>query len=170
MNVSTTTSKITSKHTERKAIVYLRQSSQKQVREHIDSQLSQRTLAERAKTLGWHSSRVEVFDADLGLSANQAECRDDFKAMIAEVALGHVGIVFGWDVSRLARNNADWYQLLDIAAMFNTLIGDNDGIYDPKVYNDRLLLGLKGTMSEAELYTLRQRLNAGRMSKSAFLN
>lgn len=165
MNVSTTTSKITSKHTERKAIVYLRQSSQKQVREHIDSQLSQRTLAERAKTLGWHSSRVEVFDADLGLSANQAECRDDFKAMIAEVALGHVGIVFGWDVSRLARNNADWYQLLDIAAMFNTLIGDNDGIYDPKVYNDRLLLGLKGTMSEAELYTLRQRLNAGRMSK-----
>jgi DNA invertase Pin-like site-specific DNA recombinase len=165
MNVSSTNNKITSRHTERKAIVYLRQSSQKQVREHVDSQLSQRTLVERAQELGWHPSRIEVFDADLGLSASQAECRDDFKAMIAEVALGHVGIVFGWDVSRLARNNADWYQLLDLAALFNTLIGDNDGIYDPKVYNDRLLLGLKGTMSEAELYTLRQRLNAGRISK-----
>jgi DNA invertase Pin-like site-specific DNA recombinase len=165
MSLVQNTNKITSKHIERKAIVYLRQSSPKQVREHVDSQISQRTLAERAKGLGWHPDRIEVLDADLGLSASQAQCRDDFKALIAEVALGHVGIVFGWDVSRLARNNADWYQLLDLAALFDTLIGDNDGIYDPKLYNDRLLLGLKGTMSEAELYTLRQRLNAGRLSK-----
>ncbi|CAN5840055.1 recombinase family protein [soil metagenome] len=158
-------SKITTSHLERKAIVYLRQSTPKQVREHLDSQLCQRTLIERAQHLGWHESRVMVLDGDLGQSASQAQGRHDFKSLTAEVALGHVGIVFGWDVSRLARNNADWYQLLDLAAIFDTLIGDNDGIYDPKFYNDRLLLGLKGTMSEAELYSLRQRLNAGRLSK-----
>lgn len=157
--------KITSAHLERKAIVYLRQSTPKQVREHVDSQLCQRTLMERAHQLGWHRDRIVALAGDLGQSASQAGCRGDFRALAAEVALGHVGIVFGWDVSRLARNNADWYQLLDLAALFDTLIGDNEGIYDPKVYNDRLLLGLKGTMSEAELYTLRQRLNAGRLSK-----
>lgn len=165
MNINLVNNKITSSHLERKAVVYLRQSTPKQVRENFDSQLCQRTLIERAQNLGWHRDRIEVLDGDLGQSASQAQCRDDFKALAAEVALGHVGIVFGWDVSRLARNNADWYQLLDLAALFDTLIGDNDGIYDPKVYNDRLLLGLKGTMSEAELYTLHQRLNAGRLSK-----
>lgn len=164
MNLSIS-SKIQSTHLDRQAIVYLRQSTPKQVRENVDSQLCQRTLVERAQQLGWHASRVQVLDGDLGQSASQAQGRDDFKTLTAEVALGHIGIVFGWDVSRLARNNADWYQLLDLAAMFDTLIGDNDGIYDPKFYNDRLLLGLKGTMSEAELYTLRQRLNAGRLSK-----
>ncbi len=160
-----TSNKIQSSHLDRQAIVYLRQSTPKQVREHVDSQLCQRTLVERAQQLGWHPSRVQVLEGDLGQSASQAQGRDDFKTLIAEVAFGHIGIVFGWDVSRLARNNADWYQLLDLAAMFGTLIGDNDGIYDPKCYNDRLLLGLKGTMSEAELYSLRQRLNAGRLSK-----
>ena len=157
--------KITACHLERKAVVYLRQSTPKQVRNHVDSQLCQRTLVERAQELGWHRDRITLMAGDLGQSASQADSRDDFKALAAEVALGHVGIVFGWDVSRLARNNADWYRLLDLAALFDTLIGDNDGIYDPKIYNDRLLLGLKGTMSEAELYTLRQRLNAGRLSK-----
>ncbi|MEM9805512.1 MAG: recombinase family protein [Cyanobacteria bacterium P01_D01_bin.56] len=131
----------------------------------MSSQLNQRSLVERARRLGWHLERITVFDADLGVSASQADCRDDFKAMISEVALGHVGIVFGWDASRLARNNADWYQLLDLAALFGTLIGDNDGIYDPRLHNDRLLLGLKGTLSEAKLYTLHQRLKAGRLSK-----
>lgn len=158
-------SKITTSHLSRKAIVYLRQSTPKQVRENLDSQLCQRTLIERAQKFGWHPERIKVLEGDLGLSASQAQCRDDFKALAAEVALGHIGIVFGWDVSRLARNNADWYQLLDLATIFDTLIGDNDGIYDPKTHNDRLLLGLKGTMSESELYSLRQRLNAGRMSK-----
>ena len=156
---------ITPFHLERKAVIYIRQSSPKQVREHVDSQLNQRRLVERAKTLGWHPERIDVFDNDLGQSAAAPRSRDDFKALIAEVALGHVGIVFGWDASRLARNNADWYQLLDLAALFGTLIGDNDGIYDPRDYNARLWLGLKGTMSEAELYMLRQRLNAGRLSK-----
>ncbi len=162
---SLTSVKITPQHLERKAVIYIRQSSPKQVREHLDSQLTQRALLERAQALGWHRERIEVLDDDLGHSAAQAQGRDGFKALAAEVALGHVGMVFGWDVSRLARNNADWYQLLDLAALFGTFIGDNDGVYDPRVYNDRLLLGLKGTMSEAELYTLRQRLNAGRLSK-----
>jgi DNA invertase Pin-like site-specific DNA recombinase len=157
--------KITPRHLERKAVVYIRQSSPKQVREHLDSQLTQRTLVGRAQNLGWHPERIDVFDGDLGQSAAGSQERSDFKALAAEVALGHVGIVFGWQVSRLARNNADWYQLLDLAALFGTLIGDTDGVYDPRLYNDRLLLGLKGTMSEAELYMLRQRLHAGRLSK-----
>ena len=157
--------KLTPAHLERKAVIYIRQSSPKQVREHLDSQLTQRALAERARQLGWHADRIEVFDGDLGQSATGIHERDDFKALAAEVALGHVGVVFGWQVSRLARNNAEWYQLLDLAALFGTLIGDTDGLYDPCLYNDRLLLGLKGTMSEAEHYLLRQRLNAGRLSK-----
>ena len=167
MNLTTkfSHSKITAVHLERQAVIYIRQSSPKQVRENIDSQLNQRSLTERAQNLGWHPERIRVFDSDLGQSASQAHSRDDFKSLAAEVALGHVGIVFGWDASRLARNNADWYQLLDLAALFGTLIGDIDGIYDPSQYNDRLLLGLKGTMSESELYMLRQRLNAGRLSK-----
>jgi len=157
--------KITPRHLERKAVIYIRQSSPKQVREHLDSQLTQRTLVHRAEHLGWHPERIEVFDGDLGQSAAGSQERDDFKALAAEVALGHVGIVFGWQVSRLARNNAEWYQLLDLAALLGTLIGDTDGIYDPRLYNDRLLLGLKGTMSEAEHYLMQQRLHAGRLSK-----
>jgi DNA invertase Pin-like site-specific DNA recombinase len=157
--------KITPRHLDRKAVIYIRQSSPKQVREHLDSQLTQRTLIHRAEHLGWHPERIEVFDGDLGQSAAGMQERDDFKALVAEVALGHVGIVFGWQVSRLVRNNAEWYQLLDLAALLGTLIGDTDGIYDPRLYNDRLLLGLKGTMSEAEHYLMRQRLNAGRLSK-----
>src|SRR5215510_14441687 len=157
--------KITSRHLERKAVIYIRQSSPKQVREHLDSQLTQRTLIRRAEHLGWHRERIEVFDGDLGQSATGMHERDDFKALAAEVALAHVGVVFGWQVSRLARNNAEWYQLLDLAALLGTLIGDTDGIYDPRLYNDRLLLGLKGTMSEAEHYLMQQRLNAGRLSK-----
>ena len=97
----------------RKAVISIRQSSPKQVREHLDSQLTQRTLIHRAEHLGWHPERIDVFDGDLGQSAAGVQERDDFKALAAEVALGHVGIVFGWQVSRLARNNAEWYQLLD---------------------------------------------------------
>jgi len=157
--------KLTPQHLERQAVIYIRQSSPKQVREHVDSQLTQRALVDRAQHLGWHPDRIEVFDGDLGQSATGSQPRDDFKALAAEIALGHVGVVFGWQVSRLARNNAEWYQLLDLAALFDTLIGDTDGLYDPRLYNDRLLLGLKGTMSEAEHYLMRQRLNAGRLSK-----
>jgi DNA invertase Pin-like site-specific DNA recombinase len=159
--------KITSAHLERLAIVYVRQSSAKQVRQNQESQFNQRALVERAQALGWHRQRIQVLDADLGQSAAHADGRDDFKALAAEVALGHVGIIFGWEVSRLARNNSDWYQLLDLAALFGTLIADVEGIYDPRLYNDRLLLGLKGTMSEAELHMLHQRMAAGRLSKVA---
>jgi DNA invertase Pin-like site-specific DNA recombinase len=157
--------KLTLRHLERQAVIYIRQSSPKQVREHVDSQLTQRALVGRAQSLGWHPERIAVFDGDLGQSATGIHERDDFKALAAEIALGHVGAVFGWQVSRLARNNAEWYQLLDLAALFGTLIGDTDGLYDPRLYNDRLLLGLKGTMSEAEHYLMRQRLTAGRVSK-----
>lgn len=157
--------KINASHLERQAVIYVRQSSPKQVRENTESVVNQRRLVERAVAMGWHLERVVVLDGDLGQSGAQVDGRDDFKTLAAEVALGHVGIVFGWDVSRLARNNADWYQLLDLAALFATLIADVEGVYDPRSYNDRLLLGLKGTMSEAELHMLRQRLNAGRLSK-----
>ena len=154
--------KITPTHLERKAIIYIRQSSPKQVRLNTESQRNQRALVERAHSLGWSPSRVVVLDGDLGQSASSKEGRDDFTQLAAEVALGHVGIIFGWEVSRLARNNADWYQLLDLAALVGALIADIEGVYDPCSYNDRLLLGLKGTMSEAELHMMRQRLNAGR--------
>jgi len=164
-NLTLSQVQLTPQHLARKAVIYIRQSSPKQVREHLDSQLTQRALVERAQSLGWHPERIEVFDGDLGQSATGRQERDDFKALAAEIALGHVGVVFGWQVSRLARNNAEWYQLLDLAALFDTLIGDTDGLYDPRLYNDRLLLGLKGTMSEAEHYLMRQRLNAGRLSK-----
>jgi len=159
--------KLTSAHLERQAVIYVRQSSPKQVREHRESQVNQRALIDRALSLGWHRERIVVLDADLGQSAATADGRVDFHTLAAEVALGHVGIIFGWEVSRLARNNADWYRLLDLAALFGPLIADVEGIYDPRLYNDRLLLGLKGTMSEAELHMLRQRMDAGRVSKVA---
>src|SRR5438552_8410611 len=126
------------RHLERQAVIDIRQSSPKQVRDHLDSQLTQRALVERAQSLGWHADRIEVFDGDLGQSATGGQEREDFKALAAEVALGHVGVVFGWQVSRLARNNAEWYQLLDLAALFGTLIVDTDGVYDPGLYNDGL--------------------------------
>ena len=159
--------KITPTHLERKAIIYVRQSSPKQVRLNTESQRNQRALVERAKSLGWQEARIVVLDADLGQSATSTEGRDDFTQLAADLALGHVGIIFGWEVSRLARNNADWYHLLDLAAIVGALIADIEGVYDPCSYNDRLLLGLKGTMSEAELHMMRQRLNAGRLSKVA---
>lgn len=152
-------------HLERQAVVYVRQSSAKQVRTNTESQANQRALVARAVGLGWHQERIQMLDGDLGQSASSVEGRDDFKSLTAAVALGQVGIIFGWEVSRLARNNADWYHLLDLAALFGTLIADVEGIYDPRLYNDRLLLGLKGTMSEAELHIMRQRLHAGRLSK-----
>ncbi|MBA3716408.1 MAG: recombinase family protein, partial [Pyrinomonadaceae bacterium] len=119
----------------------------------------------RAVSLGWHESRINVIDTDLGLSGATSTARTGFNELVAEVSLNHVGIIFGYEVSRLARNNADWYHLLDLAAVFSTLIADWDGVYDPRLYNDWLLLGLKGTMSEAELHLLRLRLNAGRLSQ-----
>jgi DNA invertase Pin-like site-specific DNA recombinase len=113
--------KVQPAHLARRALVYIRQSSPKQVRENRGSQLNQRALVERARELGWHPERIEVLDGDLGQSGAVSAGRQDFQALTAAVALGHVGIVLGWEVSRLARNNADWYQLLDLAALFGTL-------------------------------------------------
>lgn len=158
-------SKIRVEHLQRLAYIYIRQSSAKQVEQHRESQFNQRQLVERAEALGWHPDRIRVIDADQGLSGKGSDYRQGFQELVAELSLGQVGIVFGFDASRLARNNRDWYHLLDLAAMFGTLIGDCDGIYDPRLYNDRLLLGLKGTMSEAELHLLHERLDGGRMSQ-----
>lgn len=157
--------KITPAHRQRLAFIYVRQSTPKQVIQNQESQQYQYRLQLRAQELGWAAERVRVIDSDLGLSGSEAAGRSGFQELVAEISLGHAGIVFGYEVSRLARNNADWYHLLDLAAVFGTLIADNDGIYDPRLYNDRLLLGLKGTMSEAELHLLRQRLDAGRMNQ-----
>ena len=137
--------KITLQHQERLACIYIRQSSPGQVRHNKESQVNQYQLGQRAELLGWSQERISVIDCDLGLSGKDSVSREGFKELVGEVSLGHVGIIFGYEVSRLARNNADWYHLLDSAALFGTLIADYDGIYDPRLFNDRLLLGLKGT-------------------------
>lgn len=158
---------ISSTHLARCAFVYVRQSSSAQVEYNRESTERQYRLVERAITLGWRRDQVTVIDADLGISGSGLAERSGFAHMTAEVALGRVGIVLGLEVSRLARNNADWYRLLDLCGATDTLIGDGDGIYHPGLFNDRLVLGLKGTMSEAELHVLRARLNGGIRNKAA---
>jgi excisionase family DNA binding protein len=153
-------------HLGRDAYVYVRQSTLTQVREHTESLARQYELRERAVALGWDAHQVRVIDADLGRSGAETTAREGFKELVADVGLGHVGIIFGIEVSRLARNNADWYQLLDLCALTNTLIADSDGVYHPGDFNDRLVLGLKGTMSEAELHLIRSRLTAGLRHKA----
>jgi DNA invertase Pin-like site-specific DNA recombinase len=159
--------KITAGHLARQAIVYLRQSSAAQVEHNRESTDRQYALAAKARDLGWPDDRVIVIDEDLGLSASGSVTRSGFARLTAEVALARVGLVLGLEVSRLARNNADWHRLIDLAGLTDTLIGDADGIYHPALFNDRLLLGLKGTMSEAELHVLRARLNGGIRNKAA---
>jgi DNA invertase Pin-like site-specific DNA recombinase len=159
--------KITASHLARVAIVYLRQSSPAQVEHNRESTDRQYALVNKAGDLGWPTAKILVIDEDLGVSGSGAVARSGFARLTAEVALGHVGLVLGLEVSRLARNNADWYRLIDLCGLSNTLIGDTDGIYHPALFNDRLLLGLKGTMSEAELYVLRARLNGGIRNKAA---
>jgi DNA invertase Pin-like site-specific DNA recombinase len=160
-------SKITASHLERDAYVYVRQSTLTQVREHTESLERQYELASRALTLGWSPRQVIVVDDDLGRSGADSTAREGFKNLVADVGLGKVGIIFGIEVSRLARNNADWYQLLDLCAVTDSLIADGDGLYHPADFNDRLVLGLKGTMSEAELHLIRHRLTAGLRHKAA---
>jgi len=159
--------KIKPSHLSRIAIVYVRQSSAAQVEHNRESTARQYGLTQRAAALGWSADRVTVIDEDLGLSGATAYQRSGFARMTAEVALSHVGIILGLEVSRMARNNADWYRLLDLCSMTDTLIGDAEGVYHPSLFNDRLLLGLKGTMSEAELHVLRARLDGGIRNKAA---
>ncbi|MCK1710469.1 recombinase family protein [Bradyrhizobium sp. 143] len=160
-------SKITAEHLRRCAIVYVRPSSTTQVEHNRESTARQYELAERAARLSWRRDQVKVIDEDLGVSGSGLSERTGFARMTAEVGLGQVGIVLGLEVSRLARNNADWYRLLDLCGLTHTLIGDGDGIYHPGLFNDRLVLGLKGTMSEAELHVLRARLLGGIRNKAA---
>jgi DNA invertase Pin-like site-specific DNA recombinase len=134
--------KIDGSQLSRSAYVYLRQSSAAQVEHNRESTQRQYALVTKASSLGWPAERIVVIDEDLGLSGSGVVERTGFARLTAEVALGHVGIVLGLEVSRLARNNADWYRLLDLCGLTNTLIGDNDGIYHPAMFNDRLLLGL----------------------------
>ena len=155
-----TTRKLTVSHLNRHAFVYVRQSTLRQVAEHQESTRRQYALRERATALGWAADQIVVIDADLGRSGASTD-RAGFQRLVAEVGLGRVGIVLGLEVSRLARNSTDWHRLLEICALTETLILDEDGLYDPTDDNDRLLLGLKGTMSEAELHWLRARLRGG---------
>jgi DNA invertase Pin-like site-specific DNA recombinase len=158
--------KINADHLRRDAFVYVRQSSPRQVLENTESTKRQYALRDRAVAMGWPLERVHVIDNDLGISGAQARDRDGFQHLVTEVAMGHAGIVLGLEVSRLARNNADWQRLLELAAMSRTIISDEDGVYDPAHFNDRLLLGLKGTMSEAELHILKSRLQGGKLNKA----
>lgn len=158
--------KIEPRHLERLAVVYVRQSTVQQVMDHRESTHLQYGLADRAVALGWPKQRVLVIDEDQGKSGSSAERREGFARLVAEVGLDHVGLILGVEMSRLARCSKDWHQLLEICALFSTLIADLDGIYDPSQYNDRLLLGLKGTMSEAELHVLKQRLHQGKLGKA----
>jgi len=160
-------SKIKLSHTQRAAYVYIRQSTPGQVEHNRESTARQYALADRACQLGWAKEQVVIIDEDLGLSGSGIDKRSGFARLTSEVALAHVGIVLGLEVSRLARNNADWYRLLELCGVTDTLIGDNDGIYHPALFNDRLLLGLKGTMSEAELHIIRARLDGGIRNKAA---
>src|SRR5258708_935961 len=160
------TAKVRDCHLDRKAIVYIRQSSTQQVLEHKESTARQYALADRAAALGWPRDRVEVVDADQGRSAQTVEGRLGFQYILAELGLNHVGIILGLEASRLARSNPDWAPMVQLCGLFGTLLCDYDGLYDPGDFNDRLLLGLKGIMSAAELHFLRLRMDEGRRNKA----
>src|SRR6266446_3442376 len=160
------TGKIQSVHYERMAYVYVRQSTPWQVKENRESTERQYHLRERAVQLGWSPSHVEVIDEDQGRTGTLATHRSGFQRLVTEVGLGKVGIVMMLEASRLARNNSDWYRLIEICGLTRTLIGDEYAIYSPREPNDRLLLGVKGTLSEAELFTLHTRLYEGRWNKA----
>ena len=158
--------KVTSMHLKRNAYLYIRQSTIRQVFENTESTQRQYALQRNAIALGWPQERIIVIDSDLGQSGASAVDREGFQRLVAEVGMGRAGIVLGLEVSRLARNSTDWHRLLEICALTDTLILDEDGVYDPAHFNDRLLLGLKGTMSEAELHVLRARLQGGILNKA----
>jgi len=158
--------KIQPRHLQRRAYVYVRQSSAAQVACNRESTDRQYRLLDRAVRLGWSKDQVSVLDEDLAQSGSGTEERRGFDRMTAEVALGHIGLILSIEVSRVARNNADWYRLLDLCGVTDTLIGDEEGLYHPGLFNDRLLLGLKGTMAEAELHVIRARLDGGIRNKA----
>src|SRR6266542_81701 len=159
--------KVTAGHLARKAYLYIRQSSLRQVIENTESTQRQYALRERAIALGWREDQVVTIDCDLGQSGASSEHRDGFQRLVAEVGLGQAGIVMGLEVSRLARRSSDWHRLLEICALTRTLLLDEDGLYDPSQFNDKTLLGLKGNFSETELHYLRMRLQGGLQNKAS---
>src|SRR5882762_6789884 len=161
-----THAKMTAEHLRRDAFVYVRQSTLRQVFENTESTQRQYALRDRAVALGWPLERIHVLDNDLGKSGAHSAGRDGFQMLVSEVALGKAGLVMGLEVSRLARNSADWHRLIELCSLGGALILDEDGIYDPANFNDRLLLGLKGTMSEAELHFLKARMRGGMLNKA----
>ena len=166
LSLSLGANKIQPQHRERLAVVYVRQSSPQQVLNHRESRELQYKLADRAVDLGWSRERVVVIDDDQAQTASTMEGRFGFQHLLAEVSLNHVGLVLGMEMARLARCNKDWHQLLEVCALFDTLLFDHDGLHDASHYNDRLVLGLKGTMSEAELHILKTRMQEGRRNKA----
>src|SRR5262245_12551115 len=158
--------KIQAYHLTRQAMVYVRQSRPQQVAEHIESTARQYALVDRAIALGWPADRIVTIDEDQGQSGQSMATRVGFQRLLAEVSLDHVGLILGLEMSRLARSNKDWHQLLELCALFLTLLADAEGVYDPTDYNDRLLLGLRGMMSEAGLYLLKGRLLEARQHKA----
>ena len=159
--------KITADHLKRDAYLYIRQSSPRQVTEHKESTQRQYALRNRAIAAGWPIERIRVIDCDLGKSASIATAaRDGFQLLVSEVALGKAGIVMGLEASRLARKSSEWHRLIELCGMTATLLADEDGFYDPADFNDQLLLGLKGTMSQAELHFIRARLQGGKRNKA----
>jgi DNA invertase Pin-like site-specific DNA recombinase len=162
----TAASKVTAAHLSRTALLYVRQSSLKQVIHNTESAIRQYDLRGKAIALGWAADQITVIDIDQGQSGARAADREGFQHLVAEVSLGRAGIVLGLECSRLARNSADWHQLLELCGMTGTLICDEDGLYDPRNFNDRLLLGMKGQLSEAELHFIRARLRGGIISKA----
>ena len=161
-----TSAKVQARHLDRLAMVYVRQSTPQQMVEHQESLARQYALSDYALALGWTSDRVLTIDEDLGRSGRFAEGRPGFQRLLAEISMDHVGIVMGLEMSRLARSSKDWHHLLDVCAVFGTLLADQDGVYDPNDPNDRLLLGLRGTISEVELHTMRNRMHRGKMHKA----
>jgi len=163
--MNTAHQKVDTSHLSRDAYLYVRQSTPRQVFEHGESRRRQYALRERAVALGWPSESIIVIDSDQGLSGADRD-REGFQRLVAEVGMGRAGIVLGLEVSRLARNSTDWHRLVEICALSETLILDEDGVYDPGDFNDRLILGFKGAMSEAELHMMRVRLRGGLLAKA----
>jgi DNA invertase Pin-like site-specific DNA recombinase len=160
-------SKIADRHLSRQACIYIRQSTMGQVRFHQESTQRQYNLMTQATSLGWRPEQIRVLDRDLGQSGATMTNREDFKVLVSDVAMGQVGAIFSLEASRLARSNQDWHRLLELCAITNTLVIDEDGCYDPAEFNDSLVLGMKGTFAQAELHIIRARLHGGKLNKAA---
>lgn len=161
------TSKITDRHLSRQACIYIRQSTMAQVRFNQESTDRQYDLINKARSLGWNQEQIRVLDRDLGQSGSASSTRADFKALVGDVAMGHVGAIFSLEASRLARSNQDWHRLLELCAITGTLVIDEDGCYNPSDFNDGLVLGMKGTFAQAELHIIRARLHGGKLNKAS---